>query len=235
MKAESVLAIFAHPDDESWIAGAMIDRLARRGTPVSLLTFTRGGNAAAVRDGTVSQNAMKKLRSRELAKACTVLGIRRHRLLDFPDGRLDQMSSAALERQIRLCCRLWRPTVLMTFSSDGVTGHRDHKAVAAVVRRYVRSLDRPIPVVRFTFSPTTRKIFHLPPGPRQKLISISTGVTRQRKLEAIRVHASQHRTLSRLRSLRPSERQKFLAFEHVVKSAFAQNFVRLYLTAKQTR
>jgi LmbE family N-acetylglucosaminyl deacetylase len=44
---KNVLAIFAHPDDETFRAGGTLALLAARGTPVQVLTASRGEAGSA--------------------------------------------------------------------------------------------------------------------------------------------------------------------------------------------
>ena len=80
----SVLAVVAHPDDESFGLGAVIDRLAAGGTAVHVLCYTHGEASTLNETGT----DLHRARESELRRASTELGAASVTLLDYPDGRL---------------------------------------------------------------------------------------------------------------------------------------------------
>jgi LmbE family N-acetylglucosaminyl deacetylase len=126
----AVLAVCAHPDDESFGLGAVLTALARAGTTSSILCLTRGeastlGPAAGDLGG---------LRAAELAAAAAVLGISRTELLDYPDGALTGLPLAQLADHVREQVRLTGAQALLVFDEGGVTGHPDHcRATAAAL------------------------------------------------------------------------------------------------------
>jgi N-acetyl-1-D-myo-inositol-2-amino-2-deoxy-alpha-D-glucopyranoside deacetylase len=85
-----VLFVHAHPDDESISTGGAIATLIDAGTPVTVLTLTRGelGEVIPVElrhlEGT---DALAGVRELELANALTALGVTDHRFLGEPDAR----------------------------------------------------------------------------------------------------------------------------------------------------
>lgn len=102
----SVLAVFAHPDDETIGAGALIALLARAGAEISVLTATRGERGeiipAELRRAEGDPEAMAELRDGELGEALRQLGVRRRIFLDQVAGsRPDGSASGDAAR--RLC------------------------------------------------------------------------------------------------------------------------------------
>ena len=71
-----LLAVLAHPDDETFLAGGTLALLARRGWSVSLLTLTRGegGRRGPFEGSDLSREAFGNLRRAELKAACALLG-----------------------------------------------------------------------------------------------------------------------------------------------------------------
>src|SRR5215471_13253843 len=84
-----LMAILAHPDDESLGNGGALARYAAEGVDVTLVTATRGQVGWF---GEPSENpgmqALGQLREAELRAAATELGIREVVLLDYVDGEL---------------------------------------------------------------------------------------------------------------------------------------------------
>jgi LmbE family N-acetylglucosaminyl deacetylase len=130
MLGSRVLAVVAHPDDESFGLGALLAAMTASGTDVSLLCFTRG-EASTLGDPVEDLGA---LRAEELASAADRLGLTRTELLDYPDSGLARVSLSELvehvERQLALSCA----DTLLVFDEGGITGHPDHcQATAAAL------------------------------------------------------------------------------------------------------
>jgi LmbE family N-acetylglucosaminyl deacetylase len=100
-ESASVLAVCAHPDDESFGLGAVLSAFVDTRTLVSLLCFTRG--EASTLSGTADDLA--ETRAHELAAAAVVLGIARTQLLDYPDGSLTAQPLDALASDVRRLAR----------------------------------------------------------------------------------------------------------------------------------
>ncbi len=121
-RAGAALAVFAHPDDESFGLGAVLAALVDAGTAVEALCFTRGEAS------TLGQaDHLGDVRAAELGDAARVLGLRRHELLDYPDRRLEETPVAVLADQVVAAARRQRSELLVVFDDGGVTGHPDHQ------------------------------------------------------------------------------------------------------------
>ena len=136
----SALAVVAHPDDESFGLGAVITTLVDAGTTVGVLCFTHGG--ASTVHGVAGDLA--SIRACELARAGRVLGAAPVRLLDYPDGALtDAHRLEMAARVVELATEL-SADGLVTFDSDGVTGHPDHVCATAAAVLAADRLDLPV-------------------------------------------------------------------------------------------
>lgn len=120
--ARSVLAICAHPDDESFGLGALLDRFAERGTDVAVLCFTKGEASTLGIPGP----ALGELRRAELAAAAAELGVARVVLLDQPDGSLSSVPLDELAAAVTTMADEVNADLLVVFDAGGVTGHPDH-------------------------------------------------------------------------------------------------------------
>jgi LmbE family N-acetylglucosaminyl deacetylase len=118
-----ILAVVAHPDDESFGLGAVLDRFVSCGIDAAVLCFTTG-EASTLRqlDGDLAT-----VRASELRAAATILGIEQVELLDYPDGHLDRTPVADLAAHVADQIGQWRPSHLLVFDEGGVTGHPDHR------------------------------------------------------------------------------------------------------------
>ncbi len=121
-----LLAIFAHPDDETYRAGGTLALLAQNGAQVWVLCATRGERGISE----LSPENSGKVRQTELTCACRALGIKPPRFLDYEDGTLSQVDEVQAIGQIACAIRELRPQALLTWPPDGVSGHPDHTAVS---------------------------------------------------------------------------------------------------------
>src|SRR5947207_12819296 len=86
LAGRTVLAIFAHPDDESLACGGTLARLADAGARVIILCASHGELGGM--SGPVKDEGLGRTRARELQAAAAALGIRELIILDHPDGAL---------------------------------------------------------------------------------------------------------------------------------------------------
>lgn len=135
-----LLAILAHPDDESLGLGGTLAKYAAEGVATYLVCATRGerGWAGNEKDNP-GLEALGRLREGELRAACAILGVRETTFLDYIDGDLDQASPAEAVAKLVSCLRRVRPQVVVTFGPEGAYGHPDHIAIcqfthAALIR-----------------------------------------------------------------------------------------------------
>ncbi len=128
-----LLAILAHPDDETLGIGGVLARYAAEGVEVHLVTATRGegGRFRGVKEGPghPGKEKLAAIREEELRAAASVLGIRTITLLGYPDGRLDEADPRQAIARIAAEIRRLRPHVAITFPPDGGYGHPDHIAI----------------------------------------------------------------------------------------------------------
>ncbi len=160
-----LLAVHAHPDDETLSTGALLATWARTGV-VELVTCTRGergeviGEALAHLEG--DGPALAAHREGELAAALAALGVTRHDFLDAlgpPGPRLEDSGMAWLDGGVageaaeipagafvradvddaaaRLASHLAdrAPAVVVTYGPDGGYGHPDHVRAHEVTMR----------------------------------------------------------------------------------------------------
>lgn len=186
----SVLAVVAHPDDESFGLGAVIDGFVRAGTSVSLLCFTRG-EASTLHgvDGELSE-----VRAAELADAAEVLGISSVRLLSYPDGALADVPVDELVDQVLEMVDRTGAEGLLVFDPSGVTGHPDHVHATTVAARagerrglgvLAWTLPNPVP------SQLESEFGACFSGHDPEQVDVVLTVSRDRQLEAVTRHPSQ--------------------------------------------
>jgi len=144
----SVLAVCAHPDDESFGLGAVISTLGERGVVTSLLCFTHG--EASTLGANNEDLALR--RGHELTAASNVLGLRSLRLHAYPDGHLAEVPVEELCAQIELLVEEGDFDCLLAYDEGGITGHPDHRQATSAARVVARG--RGLPVLAWTLSRT---------------------------------------------------------------------------------
>ena len=137
----SILACFAHPDDEAFTCGGTLSHYAAAGTEVNLLCATRG-EAGEISDPTLATpETLGSVREGELRCACQALGINAPIFFDYRDSGMagtpenkdpsafhNAPAAEVVPRLVRLIRRV-KPQVILTFDPEGGYGHPDHIAI----------------------------------------------------------------------------------------------------------
>lgn len=139
--AKTLLGIWAHPDDETVVAGGLLADAARHGLAVHCLHLTRG-EAGRCAHGPVAPPELGAIREQELAAALARLGVRHKRMLGHPDGRLATVPDGRALADVLTELAAVDPDVVVSFGPDGFTGHPDHRRLSRWVRAALRAWDR---------------------------------------------------------------------------------------------
>lgn len=185
-----LLVVVAHPDDESFALGALLDRFVTAGAEVSVLCLTRG-EASTLGEAVADLPAV---RDAELRAAAVELGVSRSTLLAHPDGRLPHLDAAVLEADVAAEVDVARPDGILVFDPDaGVTGHADHASASLAAIAVSRA--RGIPALGWALPDHVAAALNAEYGaafaghPADDLVAVP--VDRERQLRAVRCHASQ--------------------------------------------
>ena len=142
LRGHSLLAVFAHPDDESLASGGLLAWCAARGVRVSLLCLTHG--ELGMTSGPTEVGSLQKIRARELYSAAQILGVDDVLILNNRDGMLPWMDTERFRASILDAIIRLNPDVVITFGEDGLYWHPDHIAVHEQTTAAVAVLaDRP--------------------------------------------------------------------------------------------
>lgn len=132
----TIMAVHAHPDDESMSTGGTLALFAKNGARVILVCATAGEEGE--NHGPRPCEDLGALRLEELRQACKVLGVSELRLLGYRDSGMAgapsnyhprAFSHVPLEqvaRNIASIIRDVRPDVVITYNERGLYGHPDH-------------------------------------------------------------------------------------------------------------
>jgi LmbE family N-acetylglucosaminyl deacetylase len=127
----SLMAVLAHPDDETLGFGGTLARYATEGVRTSVITATRGEHGWSGPAGShPGPDAVAELRRRELCAAAEALGVHALYPLAHEDGTLERVDPPSVAAEIAALIRREQPQVLLTFDPCGDYGHPDHIAVS---------------------------------------------------------------------------------------------------------
>lgn len=130
MNKHTLLAIFAHPDDESMGMGGTLAKYSDEGVETHLLCATRGERGwFGDPEAHPGFESLGQTRTLELQNAVKELGMTSLSFLDYIDGDVDKANHHDAIQKIVTHIRKIRPQVAVTFPPDGNYGHPDHIAI----------------------------------------------------------------------------------------------------------
>ena len=217
-----LLAVFAHPDDETFRPGGTLALLAKQGVGVDMLTFTHGEAGSCGDPPLCALKELPAVRERELHCACVALGIQPPRLLDYADGHLQECDKEMMIAQILFVVNEIKPQILLSFGPDGLSGHPDHIAVGQWAGEAFRRADE-IAALYTVAVPHSlakkldmRQVHSVPDEAIALTVDVSSAW--ETKLTAMRCHATQLSSSPMMSA--PEERQRlFFGREYFVRGA----------------
>lgn len=138
----TILGVWAHPDDETYLTAGLMARAARDGGRVVVITATRG-EGGSMDEEVWPPETMGEVRETELLRSFAVLGVTEHHFLDLPDVDMDTALPEAGYERVRELVADVRPDTVLTFGPDGMTGHVAHMTVSAWATRAVEEAGAP--------------------------------------------------------------------------------------------
>jgi N-acetyl-1-D-myo-inositol-2-amino-2-deoxy-alpha-D-glucopyranoside deacetylase len=137
---KTLLAIFAHPDDEAFGTGGTLARYAAEGADVVLVCATRGEAGEIADENLATPESLGQVRENELRCAAGALGISEVIFLGYRDSGMAgtpenedprafvNAPAEEVVAQLVGIIRRARPDVIVTFEPNGGYGHPDHIA-----------------------------------------------------------------------------------------------------------
>jgi N-acetylglucosamine malate deacetylase 2 len=195
-----LLAIFAHPDDESFRCGGTLALLALNGWRVQIMTATTGQAGSCGDPPLCQQEELGAVRTGELRCACEALGLAPPQMLEYQDGTLSQVDEEIAVTQVVDAIQQYRPQVLLTWPPDGLSGHPDHMAVSrwaglAFHRNCPDDQDAPIAVYHLVVPQSVADAmgsFRFQPVPDEEVsVAVDVMLVWEQKLAAIHCHRTQ--------------------------------------------
>ncbi|HSF80871.1 MAG TPA: PIG-L family deacetylase [Anaerolineales bacterium] len=139
--AKTLLAVYAHPDDEAFGTGGSLAQYARDGVRVTLVCATRGEVGEISDPSFATRETLGQVRESELRCAAETMGVAEVIFLDYRDSGMDGtpenedprafINAPADEVVAKLVgiIRRVQPDVVVTFEPNGGYGHPDHIAI----------------------------------------------------------------------------------------------------------
>src|SRR5258708_8318379 len=140
MSTKRLLGIFAHPDDEGGISGALL-QYSTAGVETGLVCATRGEVGEIADPALATPENLDQVREGEMRAAAEVLGVQNLWFLGYRDsgmaGTADnqdthtvmQRTIATWEGEVEGANQHRHPHVMLTFDETGAYGHPDHIAI----------------------------------------------------------------------------------------------------------
>jgi len=137
----SLLAVFAHPDDEAFGTGGTLARYAAAGVETTLVCATRG-EAGEIAEGVdATPETLGEVREAELRCAAETMGVQELIFLDYcdsgmagtevnqdPTSFINAPAEVVVPQLVSIIRRI-RPEIVITFEPNGGYGHPDHIAI----------------------------------------------------------------------------------------------------------
>lgn len=184
----SVLAVIAHPDDESPGLGPVLDAFMVAGITVKVLCLTHG--QAWKLSG--APGDLAALRGAELASAADVLGPVRIKMQDCPDGCLSEICQSKLAGVVVAAVDSFRPDGLLAFDTTEAIGRLDH--VAATSAGVLAAGTLGLPVLGWTLRETVAEQLNREFGAQvapDRAGAVDLRVTVDRARQRVASHAGQ--------------------------------------------
>jgi LmbE family N-acetylglucosaminyl deacetylase len=221
-KTLQLLAVFAHPDDETYRPGGTLALLARQGVRVEVLTATRGQAGSCGEPPICTPVELPAVREREIHCACATLGIQPPHLLDCADGHLQEVNAETMITHILSVVNEIKPQVLLSFGPDGLSGHPDHIAVGQWAFEAFLRADGIAALYTVAVPQSLAKkldMHQVHPVPDEAIaLKVDVSSVWEIKLAAIRCHVTQLSSSPMMTA--PEERQRlFFGHEYFVRAA----------------
>ena len=189
-KSKTVVAVFAHPDDEAFGPSGTLAKLSKK-NDVYLLCATKGEAGG-------NQKKLAQIRAQELKESAKIIGIKKVYFLGFKDGHLSNSVYHALAEKIEKKLKELKPHTVMTFEPRGVSGHIDHITVSMVTTFVFHKLPFVKTLLYYCIRQDERRktsdyFIYFPPGYKDSEIDKTVNIKDvwETKVKAMKMHKSQ--------------------------------------------
>ena len=137
----TILSVWAHPDDETYLAAGVMAAATDNGQRVVCVSASAGEHGTSDPEAWPPAR-LGRVRRWEAGAAMAVLGVTEHGILGLPDGELAHHDGQGRRLVGRLLDEV-RPDTILTFGPEGNTYHPDHIAVHRWVTEAWEARGRP--------------------------------------------------------------------------------------------
>lgn len=205
MKKNSILFIFAHPDDETFTSGIAISKYAQKNeTSLYLICATRGQAGKAGEPPLCTPDELPRYREKELREAASLLGMTAVDVWDYEDKYLGEVPMDELINRIHEAIEQLQPQVVVTFAPHGISGHPDHCAISGATTQAILRLPEDASVRKFyyvTHASSSQFGAIQPPytDPYESITAVISGPEYVSQVaSALRAHRTQHLSVERV-------------------------------------
>jgi len=128
IKHKNIVAVFAHPDDESFGPSGALAKLAKENN--LYLIIVTDGSGGLGKDQ--FKEKLSQIRKKEVEKATVILGIKKVFFLNYQDGTLCNNLYHQIAEKIYQIIKAINASIILTYENLGVSGHLDHIAVSLI-------------------------------------------------------------------------------------------------------
>lgn len=132
-----IVAVLAHPDDETFICGGTLARYSKEGARITVISATKGEMGRRMGNPPfITRESMPNVREWELREACRQLGAEEPIFLGIRDKTVEFVDLAILLERVTALLRNLQPDVVLTFH-ERYGGHPDHCAIGKAATQAV--------------------------------------------------------------------------------------------------
>ncbi|MCF6092476.1 PIG-L family deacetylase [Microaerobacter geothermalis] len=192
MATNKLLAIFAHPDDETVSCAGTLALLAESGWDLTLICATRGEKGRRMgKPPFTTREQLPFVREQELKKACEVLGVSNPIFLDIPDKEVEEAEKRDLEERLISYIQEIKPVIVITFGLMGrFAYHPDHRAIsrAATAAFYKAKTAKELYYPLFQYEALDPKLIEIS---SESIVAVNIEKTWTKKVLAYKKHLTQ--------------------------------------------
>lgn len=220
ISGKTIVAIFAHPDDETFGPSGTLYKLAQN-NDVYIICATCGeaGENHRTRE---SKRTLAEIRCDELRRSGKILGFKKVFFLKFEDGTLSNNLYHQIAEKIEKKLITLKPDMLITFENKGISGHLDHIAMSMITTFVFKKLPF-ISTIAYHGVTTERAaerhdyFIHFPEGYDRKEFDeiIDVSDVWDVKVAAMREHKSQAKDMERfMKSAEKFPKEEYFFLRH---------------------
>lgn len=199
MANRTILGVFAHPDDETSCAAALMKRYAAEGVDIHVVTATKGELGTLGTNGTVvAREDLPKVREAEQRAVLASLGVKNPPVyLGYRDQEIVEADADEVAGKVYDVMRKVEPDVVLAFGPTGISQHPDHIAMHHAAKgafyRYIADTGRRAKLYYWAIDKQSIKDFDLKLEgvESEPHVMLNVRATWQAKVDALHMYASQ--------------------------------------------